>query len=118
MYKLVKSEQINVLRIPINESTKNSISKIKQNQLPDNLIPAPQGGTRVVMWITLVGILTGPLTLKCLSLAPFTKSAQSEMYQKSHKFIENNSATTVQYYGVACNIANEQMQNNQPNDRR
>jgi hypothetical protein len=29
---------------------------------------------------------------------------------------KNNSATTVQYYGVACIIANEQMQNNQPND--
>jgi hypothetical protein len=29
---------------------------------------------------------------------------------------ENNSATTVQYYGVACIIANEQIQNNQPND--
>jgi hypothetical protein len=87
MYKLVNSEQINVLHIPINESTKNSISKIKQSQPADSLIPSPQGDTRVVMWRTLVGILTGPLTLKCLSLAPFTKSTQSEMYQKSHKFV-------------------------------
>jgi hypothetical protein len=87
MYKIVNSEQINVLRIPINESTKNSISKIKQSQPADNLIPSSQGDTRVVMWRALVGILAGPLTLKCLSLAPFTKSAQSEMYQKSHKFV-------------------------------
>jgi hypothetical protein len=81
MYKLVNSEQINVLRIPIYEITKNSISKIKQSQPADSLIPSPQGGTRVVMWRTLVGILTSLLTLKCLSLAPFTKSAQSEKYQ-------------------------------------
>jgi hypothetical protein len=87
MYKLVNSEQINVICIPINESTKNSIRKIKQSQPANSLIPSPQEYTRVVMWRTLVGILTGPLTLKCLSLSPFTKSAQSEMYQKSHKFV-------------------------------
>jgi hypothetical protein len=45
MYKLVNSEQINVIRIPINESTKNSISKIKQSQPADNLIPSPQEDT-------------------------------------------------------------------------
>jgi hypothetical protein len=89
MYKLVNSEQINILRIPINESTKNSISKIKQSQPVDSLIPSPQGDTRVVMWRTLVRILSGPLTLKCLSLVPFTKSAQSEMYQKSHKLVNS-----------------------------
>jgi hypothetical protein len=89
MHKLVNSEQINILRIPINESTKNSISKIKQSQPVDSLIPSPQGDTRVVMWRTLVGILSGPLTLKCLSLVPFTKSAQSEMYQKSHKLVNS-----------------------------
>ena len=58
----MNSEQINVLHIPINESTKNSISKIKQSQPADSLIPSPQGDTRVEMWRTLVGILTGPLT--------------------------------------------------------
>jgi hypothetical protein len=89
MHKLVNSEQINILRIPINESTKNSISKIKQSQPVDSLIPSPQGDTRVVMWRTLVRILSGILTLKCLSLVPFTKSAQSEMYQKSHKLVNS-----------------------------
>ena len=64
MFKFMNSEQINVLHIPINESTKNSINKIKQSQPADSLIPSPQGDTRVVMWRTLVGILTGPLTLK------------------------------------------------------
>jgi hypothetical protein len=36
MFKLVNSEEINVLRIPINESTKNSISKIKKSQPADS----------------------------------------------------------------------------------
>ena len=41
-------------------------------------IPSPQRDLLVVMWRTLVGILTGPLTLSCLSFAPWTKSAQTK----------------------------------------
>jgi len=40
-------------------------------------IPSPHGDFLVVMWRTLVGILTGPLTLRRLSLAPRTRSAQT-----------------------------------------
>lgn len=40
-------------------------------------IPSPQGDFLVVMWRTLVGILTGPFTLRRLSLAPRTKSPQT-----------------------------------------
>ena len=40
-------------------------------------IPSPQGAFLVVMRRTLVGILTGPLTLNDLSLAPRTKSVQT-----------------------------------------
>jgi hypothetical protein len=36
MFKFMNSEQINVLHIPINESTKNSINKIKQSQPADS----------------------------------------------------------------------------------
>lgn len=40
-------------------------------------IPSPQGDFLVVMFRTLVGILTGPLTLSLLSFAPRTKSAHT-----------------------------------------
>ena len=80
-------------------------------------IPSPQGDLRVVMWRTLVGILTGPLTLSCLSLAPFTKSAQTEIYQKkpnNHQFAELSecqSTTQALYFMVqhaACSITCDQ----------
>ena len=41
-------------------------------------IPSPQGDFLVVMRRTLVGILTGPLTLRCLSFAPRTRSPQTK----------------------------------------
>jgi hypothetical protein len=65
MFKLVNSEEINVLRISINESTKNSISKIKKanQQMVSTAEARKQLDTfRTLMWRSLVGILTGPLT--------------------------------------------------------
>ena len=41
-----------------------------------NIVSSPQGDLRVVMRSTLVGILTGPLTLSIFSLAPRTKPTQ------------------------------------------
>jgi hypothetical protein len=66
----------------ISQINQNQPKQFQQQRLGNSSIPSPQGDLRVVMWRTLVGILTGPLTLSCLSLAPFTKSAQTEMYQK------------------------------------
>jgi hypothetical protein len=57
--------------------TRNTQSVSSSKVVGKGSIPSPQGDLRVVMWRTLVGILTGPLTLSCLSLAPFTKSAQT-----------------------------------------
>lgn len=39
--------------------------------------PSPQGDFLVVIWSTLVGIRTGPLILRSLPLAPFTRSPQT-----------------------------------------
>jgi hypothetical protein len=50
-----------------------------------NGIPSPQGVFLVVILRTLVGILTGPFTLRCLSLAPRTKSAQTKKQQQQVK---------------------------------
>ena len=77
-------------------------------------IPSPQGDLRVVMWRTLVGILTGPLTRSCLSLAPFTKSAQTEIYQQNSTIISllNSVNVSLQHklsiYGAACSITCDQ----------
>lgn len=68
-------------------------SQLKHN---DKLIPSPQGDFLVVIWRTLVGILTGPLTLNFLSLAPRTKSAhtgkyeQNKLLDKLNKQVYNN----------------------------
>ena len=51
--------------------------------MTNNKIPSPQGVFLVVIWRTLVGILTGPFTLRCLSLAPRTKSAQTNIKWKT-----------------------------------
>jgi len=48
-------------------------------------IPSPQGDFLVVMSRTLVGILTGPLTLNRLSLAPRTKSVQTVNHKRNQK---------------------------------
>ena len=48
-------------------------------------IPSPQGVFLVVIFRTLVGILTGPLTLRRLSLAPRTRSAHTVQHIKPCK---------------------------------
>ena len=41
------------------------------------LVPSPQGDFLVVMCSTLVGMRTGPFTLRLLSLAPLMRSAHT-----------------------------------------
>lgn len=41
------------------------------------LVPSPHGDLRVVMCSTLVGMRTGPFTLRCFSLAPRMRSAHT-----------------------------------------
>ena len=41
------------------------------------LVPSPQGDLRVVMPRILVGMRTGPFTLRCFSLAPRIRSADT-----------------------------------------
>ena len=49
------------------------------------LEPSPQGVLRVVMRRTLVGILMGPLTLSCFSLAPRIRSLETKIGQIRNK---------------------------------
>jgi hypothetical protein len=51
-------------------------------------IPSPQGDFLVVMSRTLVGILTGPLTLNRLSLAPRTKSVQTIDHKRNQTSVQ------------------------------
>jgi len=57
-------------------SSSDSEGNIK-DEMSIIIIPSPQGALRVVILRTLVGILTGPLTLSLLSLAPRTKSVHT-----------------------------------------
>lgn len=59
---------------PPSQSTTHTHLISKRSQV---LVPSPQGDLRVVMRSTLVGRRTGPFTLSCLSLAPFTRSADT-----------------------------------------
>ena len=54
----------------------NNVYK-KMAHLSQVLEPSPQGVLRVVILNVLVGILTGPLTLRLFSLAPLIKSLQT-----------------------------------------
>ena len=53
------------------------------------LEPSPQGVLRVVILNVLVGILTGPLTLRLFSLAPLIKSLQT--FSKLFTFLRKRS---------------------------
>ena len=50
---------------------------MRGTHLSQVLVPSPQGDLRVVMCSTLVGMRTGPFTLRRLSLAPLIRSAHT-----------------------------------------
>jgi len=70
-----------------NPRRKKSKKKNTQNKIA---IPSPQGVLLVVMRRTLVGSLTGPQTVTFFSLAPFTKSEQTNQKEKANHGVPNN----------------------------
>ena len=57
--------------------TQRSCQQVRGTHLSQVLVPSPQGDLRVVMCSTLVGMRTGPFTLRRLSLAPLIRSAHT-----------------------------------------
>jgi hypothetical protein len=74
-------------------------------------IPSPQGDFLVVMSRTLVGILTGPLTLNRLSLAPRTKSVQTVNHKRNQK-LESHICNVFQTF------KNAKKKKKKPNDNQ
>merc|ERR1711997_779339 len=73
------SIEIEVICLTISDGEWRSITRLwiliwKRSQV---LEPSPQGVFLVVILKVLVGILTGPLTLRSFSLAPLIKSLQT-----------------------------------------
>merc|ERR1739838_816919 len=82
------SMEMEVICFTISEGEWRSITRLwmriwKRSQV---LEPSPQGVFLVVILKVLVGILTGPLTLSSLSLAPLMRSAQT--FSKLLTFLE------------------------------
>merc|ERR1711997_259046 len=73
------SIEMEVICLTISDGEWRSITRLwiriwKRSQV---LEPSPQGVLRVVILNVLVGILTGPFTLRSFSLAPLIKSLQT-----------------------------------------
>lgn len=79
--KNTRPEGKEVLAIVMSEPvihTKNSIMYVNmKKETLTVLVPSPQGDFLTVRRRTLVGMRTGPLTLRFFSLAPLIKSAQT-----------------------------------------
>lgn len=73
------SMEMEVICLTISEGECKSIKRlwILISNLSKVSEPLPQGDLRVVMRRTLVGRRTGPLTLSCLSLARWMRSAET-----------------------------------------
>ena len=70
-------------KVPANKNNQATWCKLARDyydlktHLSQVLEPSPQGVLRVVILKVLVGILTGPLTLRVFSLAPLIRSLQT-----------------------------------------
>merc|ERR1739838_922626 len=79
---------IEVICFTISDGLWRSITRLWTRiwNLSQVLDPSPQGVLRVVIRRVLVGMRTGPLTLRLLSLAPLIKSAQT--FSKLFTFLD------------------------------
>merc|ERR1712212_140516 len=80
--------EMEVICLTISEGEGRSITRLWTRiwNLSQVLDPSPHGVLRVVMRRVLVGMRTGPLTLRLLSLAPLMRSAQT--FSKLFTFLD------------------------------